>query len=105
MDWMTFAVTVFCSIAASSGFWAFVQSRRDKNSAETKMLLGLAHDRILALGMVYLERGSISKEEYENLHDYLYKPYKDLGGNGVAKKIMDDVSKLPVKSIAGGEIL
>lgn len=100
MDWFQMIVTIVCSVLASSGFWAFIQSRKDKDNAETKMLLGLAHDRIIYLGMTYIERGSITKEEYENLHDYLYTPYKDLGGNGTGDRVMNAVKALPIKSAA-----
>lgn len=48
------------------------------------------------LGMVYVERGWISQDEYENLYEYLYKPYEKLGGNGSAKRIMMEVNKLPI---------
>ena len=30
--------------------------------------------------------------------DYLYAPYLALGGNGLAKKIADEVSELPIRS-------
>ena len=89
-------ITALCSVLASSGFWAFMTSRRDKHSAQRDMLLGLGHDRIMALGNEYLERGSITHDEYENLHDYLYKPYKELGGNGTAQHIVEQVGKLPM---------
>ena len=62
------------------------------------MLIGLAHDRILFLGMQYVSRGFITQDEYENLHDYLYTPYEKLGGNGSAKRVMAEVEKLPIKS-------
>lgn len=61
------------------------------------MLLGLGHDRIIFLGGQYIKRKSITKDEYENLHDYLYKPYLELGGNGTAEKIMKEVDKLPLQ--------
>ena len=28
---------------------------------------------------------------------YFYKPYKSLGGNGSAERIMEEVKKLPIK--------
>jgi hypothetical protein len=59
-------------------------------------LVGMGHDRILYLGSRYIERGYITKDEYENLNDYLFKPYKALGGNGTAEKIMREVDKLPL---------
>ena len=47
-------------------------------------------------GMQYIERGWITKDEYDTLQD-LYKPYKKLGGNGSGTKIMNEVEKLPLK--------
>ena len=67
------AITVVCSVLASSGFWAYIQKRTEKNDVRTQMLIGLGHDRIVSLGMKYIERGYITRDEYENLYDYLYK--------------------------------
>lgn len=101
MDTTTIILTIVGSIFASTGFWAFVtylmQRRAKKVSTEGKMLRGLAHDRICYLGEVYIKQGYISKDDYENLHDYLYKPYEELSGNGTAKRIMDEVKKLPLR--------
>lgn len=66
------------------------------NNLETQMLIGLAHDRIIYLGMAYIERGYITQDEYENLYEYLYKPYEKLGGNGSAKRIMTEVDQLAI---------
>ena len=66
------------------------------NNLETQMLIGLAHDRIIYLGMTYIERGYITQDEYENLYEYLYKPYEKLGGNGSAKRIMTEVDQLAI---------
>lgn len=68
----------------------------EKLNAQGEMLMGLGHDRITYLGAKYLERGSITVGEYENLSKYLYQPYKRLGGNGTAEKIMNQVNELPV---------
>ena len=89
-------ITVLCAVLASSGFWALMQKLTDKKDAKTQMLIGLAHDRILFLGMSYVQRGYITKDEYENLYDYLYKPYLKMGGNGSAKRVMGEVDKLPL---------
>lgn len=94
--WLQTILTILGSVIASSGFWAYIQSRRDKNDARSRMLVGLGHDRIVELGLKYIERGWITQEEYENLNDYLYKPYTDLGGNGSARKIMGEVDRLPM---------
>ena len=81
---------------ASSGLWALVGRRADKDDAERKLLVGLAHDRIVHLGMAYVERGYITQDEYENLRVYLYEPYEKMGGNGSARRVMLEVDKLPV---------
>lgn len=90
-------VTIVCSVMASSGFWAIIQHFISKNDSSSKLLLGLAHDRIMWLGKSYIKRGFITVEEYENLVTYLYEPYLERGGNGSAKMIMDQVLKLEIK--------
>lgn len=90
-------MTIIISIFASSGFWAFLQFIMSKKDAKNDMIMGLGHDRVVYLGTKYIERGYITPDEYENLYDYLYKPYEKLGGNGSAKRIMDEVRKLPTR--------
>lgn len=103
-SWVQFLVTILCSVLASSGFWAWMMQRIDRKDVKTEMLVGLGHDRIMYLGMHYIERGWITSDEYENLHEYLYKPYEKMGGNGSAKRIMNEVNKLPIhKSEYKGE--
>ena len=60
------------------------------------MLIGLGHDRVMYLGMKYIERGNITHSEYENLVEYLYKPYEMMGGNGSAARVIEEVKKLPI---------
>lgn len=100
MEWIGFIVTILCSILASSGMWAVIQKRMDKKDVKTQMLIGLGHDRIIYLGMKYIERGWITSDEYENLYDYLYKPYEMMGGNGSAKRVMEAVNKLEIRNVS-----
>lgn len=97
----TLIISIVAAIFASTGFWAFltylIQRKDTKDSAEAQMLKGLGHDRICYLGETYVARGYITKDEYENLHDYLFLPYKKLGGNGTAEKVMKEVEKLPLE--------
>lgn len=94
-------VEIVLAIFASTGFWAFITTliqKHDttKNSRE-KILLGLAYERICALAKEYIKNGYVTKEDYESLKDYLYVPYKALGGDGTAEKLMNEVEKLPLK--------
>ena len=91
------AVPLAVAVLTSSGLWALVSKRTDKNNAERKMLVGLAHDRIIHLGMTYIQRGEVTQDEYENLNDYLYAPYEKMGGNGSAKRVMEEVRRLPIR--------
>lgn len=94
--WIQIIASIVVSAIASSGLWAYVQKKMDKKDAKTQLLVGIAHDRIIWLGMAYIERGYITKDEYENLIRYLYEPYAALGGNGSAKRIVNEVNKLPI---------
>lgn len=97
--WVQIAVPLVAAVLTSSGLWAVVARRADKGDAQRKMLVGLAHDRIVHLGMVYVDRGYITQDEYENLNDYLYAPYEKMGGNGSAKRVMEEVRRLPMHKI------
>jgi hypothetical protein len=95
-DIVTICLAVTCAIIASGGFWAYLGKRTDREDATTKLLMGLAHDTILQRGSLYLRRGYITNEEYNDLDMYLMKPYMNLGGNGMAERIMNEIKKLPV---------
>lgn len=95
---VTVIVAVFTSVFASTGFWSWLTAKNSGKTAEKQLLVGLAHDRIIAQCEMFIARGYITKDEYENLHDYLYVPYIAAGGNGTAKKLMGDVDKLPVRT-------
>lgn len=92
-------LTIIGSVIASSGFWSYIQKRNENKDIKSIMLIGLAHDRIIYLGMSYIERGWITKDEYENLYEYLYQPYEKLGGNGSATRIIKEVDKLPIRNV------
>ena len=98
MEKSTIILTILSSVLASTGLWGLLTRIFEKNStrkdAQTEMLIGLAHDRICYLGEKYIERGWITRAEYENLHDYLYMPYHALGGNGTAEKIMNEIKAM-----------
>ena len=94
-------ITIIVAVFASSGFWLFVQtvytSRKKKRSAEDRLLMGIGFSKISDLGMRYIERGYVTRDEYNDLNRYLYEPYKEMGGNGTAERIMEQVKKLPFK--------
>lgn len=85
-------LTAILAALTSSGFISFILyfvQRRDRkkdkaaanDSAESRMLLGLGHDRILYLTDKYVKRGAITLKEKRNLK-FLWDPYHDMNGNG-----------------------
>ncbi len=95
--WLQTLLTVLTTVLASNGFWTLLQYRREGRDKTGKLLRGIAHDRIISLGEKALSRGQITSDEYENLYDYLYLPYKALGGNGSAERIVEQVKQLPIR--------
>lgn len=100
--------TAFITALTSSGVMSlviFLIQRRDKikekenenNTAQSRMLLGLAHDRIVFLTDCYVRRGAITLKEKRNLR-FLYEPYSELGGNGDCKIGYEACEKLDVVS-------
>lgn len=96
--WLQVALTAVASVLASSGFWAYMQRKNDTKDATTRLLMGVAYEHITTYGIGYINRGWITKDEYEEIDKYFYKPYKELGGNGVAERVMNEVSRLPFSS-------
>ena len=94
-------INIIIAAIASTGFWSFINtvwaSRHRKKSAESTAMLALLHDKLYFLTQKYIERGSITADEYENIC-YLYEPYIKLGGNGTCKRLMDEVKKLKIQS-------
>ena len=99
MHFLETALTILASVLASSGFWAFIQSRREKKDAKTLMILGIGYQQIRQIGQEYISRGWITWDEYNEFIKYLYEPYKRMGGDGVADRIKEELSKLPSSPI------
>lgn len=103
---------VLAAALASSGMWSIVllvvtkhyeasSEEKKKATAEHKMILALAHDRVYYLCESILndyKSGKIDHmevDEFENLR-ILYEGYKDMGGNGTCKRLFTEACKIPV---------
>lgn len=88
-------------ITTLSGLVLYIKRRFRVSDEERKMyiklIMGLAHSKIVQLGITYMERGWITKDEYDDLQRYLFTPYHELGGNGTVERIMRAVERLPFK--------
>ena len=98
-DLVQIVITVICSVIASSGFWAWLMKRSEKDDAQVQLLRGIAHNMIIDSGMAYIKRGWISKDEYTDFEKYLYEPYDVTGGNGLARRVYMEVQKLPIRDV------
>ena len=90
-------VTLVVAIFGSTGFWSWVQNRSKKKSAESRLLMGIAYSEIIRRCEHYLKNGCIGTDEYNELNRYLFEPYAEMGGDGTAQKLMDEVRKLPTE--------
>lgn len=98
--WSHALVIVVGSMLGSGGFWKYLDSRGVKNNAQTQLMMGIAYDKITTLGIEYINRGWITKDELEEFEKYFFLPYKVLGGNGIAERIANQVRNLPFRSHA-----
>lgn len=89
-------ITLIVALTASTGLWGFLSSSFKRSRHTERLLLGLAHDRVIATGTAYIDRGWITPEEYDDFVTYLWGPYEAIGGNGLARKIMKHVENLPI---------
>lgn len=96
--WIATVTAVISSVAASSGFWAWIMKRNERKSALTRLVRGLARRDIIAEGLRYIDRGWVSKDEADEFETYLFGPYFELGGNGLAERIVKEVGQLPIRS-------
>ena len=105
LETMTVFTAVLTALTGSgcTGIILYLIQRHDKKcekkeankSAQSRAILGLEHDKILYLTDCFLERGAITTKEKTNLN-YLYLPYKELGGNGDCETGYNECMKLRI---------
>lgn len=83
------------AVLGGSGIWAWAKTKADRNNNSAKLLLSVSRNQIISLGRTYIERGYITMDEYEE-YEAEYKIYSDLGGNGLARRVFEQVDKLPM---------
>ena len=117
----TSVIAIIAAVFGSSGLFALIQylisrhdSKRDtlkklvqtveelqagieSNNSDMKLqsdaLMAICHDRICWLGKQYIKQGWISIEDYSSLVA-VADAYKAMGGNHIAKTVMDQVDLL-----------
>lgn len=111
MDWLLDA-TVIVAVVTSIGNVVMkildikqgkvkdVLKRMDKIEDKVDQIgesqMALSRDRIKHIGNAYIQKGSITAEELDDIIS-LHRAYHNLGGNGFCDTIMDAVKSLPIK--------
>ena len=108
-------ITLITAICGSSGIWGIIlyliqhkhkikaESLEAQNEIlkrekeESKLLRGIGHAQLIKQCKYYISLGYITPEQHKELNDYLYAPYKNLGGNGTASRLVEEVNKLPIE--------
>ena len=99
---------IILAIFGSTGLFSLIQliinlivtradKKKENQTAQKALLVAIAHDRIIFLCKEPLRRGNITAEEIDNINT-IGSAYLEAGGNHLAKKYLEDVSKLPIEA-------
>lgn len=83
------------AVLGGSGIWAWAKTKAERSDNADKLLMAVSRNQLISLGHKYIERGYITMDEYEEFESE-YKIYSDLGGNGLARRIFEQVDELPM---------
>ena len=79
-----------------------LRSKKTENDAVRDAMMALLHDRLYQACRHFIAQGWISLEDRDNL-EYLYRPYKELGGNGTGEHLYHKCLSLPYEEEKRGE--
>lgn len=83
------------ALLGGSGIWAWAKTKADHNNNAAKLLLSVSRNQLITLGRGYIERGYVTMDEYEE-YEAEYQIYSALGGNGLARRVFEQVDELPM---------
>lgn len=78
---------------------ALQQQKKDKNANERGTML-LLRVQLIEYHTKYMRLGEIPSYAYQNFEE-MYEAYHDLGGNGMVKKMYEEIKELHIKSGGG----
>ena len=91
--------TIILPIALGYIVWLLQQQKKDKNSNERGTML-LLRVQLIEYHTKYMRLGEIPSYAYQNFEE-MYEAYHDLGGNGMVKKMYEEIKELHIKSGGG----
>lgn len=90
-----FSNPILSAILGAPGIWAWVKQKTDHNDNAGKLLMSVSRNQLISRGQTYIERGYITMDEYEE-YESDYQIYSALGGNGLARRVFEQVDDLPM---------
>lgn len=97
MDTQAIILAIIGGVFASQGFWTWLINRNNNKTARSRLIMGLGYAEICRRASIFIAQGEITTDEYQDFVKYLYTPYRDMGGNGTAERLMKEVEKLPIR--------
>lgn len=91
--------TIILPIALGYIVWLLQQQKKDKNANERETML-LLRVQLIEYHTKYMRLGEIPSYAYQNFEE-MYEAYHDLGGNGMVKKMYEEIKELHIKSGGG----
>ena len=97
---------VFALITAGAGLACTAVCRKRRKRLENQNMqkqeqelirigvIALLHDRLYQVCKTYIKRGYCSVDDRDNL-EYMFRPYKALGGNGTGEELYNRCLALP----------
>lgn len=80
------------------GVVGFITNCKRKNKALAKAVQSLLRDRLIEKYRLFKIKGEMTILDKENI-DSLFEEYKELGGNGTIKELMEDLEHTKIKII------
>ena len=91
--------TIILPIALGYIVWLLQHQKKDKNANERGTML-LLRVQLIEYHTKYMRLGEIPSYAYQNFEE-MYEAYHDLGGNGMVKKMYEEIKELHIKSGGG----
>lgn len=86
------------AVSALSAGFIRLKTKFKRQKVIESALIALLHDRLYQSCKTNLERGWCSIEDKKNM-EYMFRPYKELGGNGTAESMYCQCQTLPVVKV------
>lgn len=95
-SWWELVLGTLGIVLGSSGLWGFLSKVKARDNGRDQLMKGLAQVVIAQKANEYIDRGSITPEEFATIYNLVYSHYKELGGNGGAERLMNELEALPI---------